>query len=169
MIYDNSGDYMKYNFLIPILSAILLGYLCASFILIKYDNTKEINNSKIVYFIQRGVYKNIENSKDDLADISNKLILKEDDKYYVYIGITYSKKTALKIKDIYKENNIETYIKEKSITNKEFLLELEQYDILLKNTKTKEELESILETIIATFEEDISDGGGINENKGYTG
>ena len=161
MLYNKLGDYMKYNFLIPILTAILLGYLCASFVLVKYDNSTEITNNKKVYFIQRGVYKNIESSKDDLVNIPNKLVIKEDDKYYVYIGITYTRKMADKINKIYKDNNIDTYIKEKNITNKEFLLELEQYDILLKNSKNKEEIESVLETIIATYEEDILDGGGV--------
>ena len=148
---------MKYNFLIPILSAILLGYLCASFILINYSDNKLIDTYKKIYFIQGGVYNNLNNSKDDFNDINNKLVIrnKDDNKYYVYLGITYSKKMADKVYKIYKENNINTYIKEVSIDNENFLSELEQYDILLKNSKTKEEIDNILETILATYEEDV--------------
>ena len=148
---------MKYNFLIPILSAILFGYLCASFILINYSDNKATDSLKKIYFIQGGVYNNPDNSKEDFKNINNKLVIrnKDDNKYYVYLGITYSKKMADKVKKIYKENNINTYIKEISIDNKNFLLELEQYDILLKNSKTKEEIDSVLETILATYEEDV--------------
>ena len=146
---------MKYKFLIPILLSILLGYLCASFVLINYGDNKEIYDSKKIYFIQGGVYNNLDNSKDDFKNINNKLVIVDDNKYYVYLGITYSKKMANKVNKIYKENNINTYIKEISIDNKSFLLELEQYDILLKNSKTKEEIDNILETILATYEEDV--------------
>ena len=146
---------MKYNFLIPILLSLLLGYLCASFILINYSDNKEVDDSKKIYFIQGGVYNNLNNSKDDFKNINNKLVIADDNKYYVYLGITYSKKMANKVNKIYKENNINTYIKEVSIDNKNFLLELEQYDILLKNSKTKEEIDSVLKTILATYEEDV--------------
>ena len=152
---------MKYKFFVPILLALLLGYICASFILIKYSDNKEIDIVKKVYFIQGGVYNSLDNSKNDFKNINNKLILKDNDRYYVYLGITYSKKMADKVKKIYKENNINTYIKEISVDNNSFLLELEQYDILLKNSKSKGEIDSILETILATYEEDVlNDLGG---------
>jgi len=43
------------------------------------------------------------------------------------------------------------------ITNwpKEFISELSQYDILLKSSKTIDEISSVLSTILATYEESV--------------
>lgn len=143
---------MKMNFLIPIISAVLLGYLCASFVLAEYDNSLENNN---VYFLQSGAYTSLESSKDDLTNIDNKLTIKENDKYYSYIGITASLNEAERIKKMYQDKKIDLYVKKVTIDNKEFINQLSQYEVLLKNSKTLDEINRILKVILATYEENI--------------
>ena len=144
---------MKRKILLPILLAIVFGYLCANYVYALY---KEEDNTTNVYFLQEGVYKSLE-SVEELKNLPSKLILKEDDKYYVYVGITSSLDQAKMIKNIYENNNINLYIKEKIIDNDSFLSELEQYDILLKNAKSFEEINNVFETVVATYEEKVLD------------
>ena len=139
---------MKVNFIVPIVSAIVLGYLCANYIISEYVSTTS-NSDNIVYFLQVSASDKEENTN---TNIKNQLTVKED-KYYTYIGMTLSKDEANKIKKIYKENNIDIYIKNKSINNNKFISELEQYDILLKNTNTKEEIDNVLGSILSSYEE----------------
>lgn len=140
------------KYLFPIIVAIILGYLCANYVLALYEEEKQENT---IYFLQVGAYKNKESIKDEFNNINNKLTLKEDNKYYTYIGITSSIKEANHIKKVYKDNNIDVYIKEKSIYNNSFLTELEQYDILLNTRNDFNEINSVLETILAVYEEEV--------------
>ena len=131
----------------PIILSIILGYLCASYALDEYHMTyDDINN---IYYLQIGAYTN----EDNIGDTTDKLVVHEDDKYYVYVGITTSYTNALKIRDLYKEKNIHLYIKDGYINNKDFILELEQYDVLISNSNTYEEVNSILKSILSTLEE----------------
>ena len=146
---------MKMNYLIPIISAIFLGFLCALFVLGKYNKSEAMVLGSKVYFLQVAAYNNIESSKDDFKNIDNKITIKENDKYYTYIGITSMESEANRIKELYKSENINIYIKEKYINNENFVNELVQYDVLLKNSNTLEEINSIFKTILATFEENL--------------
>lgn len=142
---------MKMNFLISILCALLLGCLCATFIFKEYKESENVFGlSNSVYFLQYGVY----TTKDSLDIKTEKYIeLEEDGKYYVYVGMTTSMDNAKKIQSTYKEKGIELYIKESYVSNNEFVSELSQYDILLSSSKTEEEMNSILSTVLASYEE----------------
>lgn len=142
---------MKMNFLISIVSALILGYLCANFIFNEYGNSQttfsETNN---IYFLQYGVY-----TKADSNDIKvDKYIqVEEEGKYYVYVGMTTNLENAEKIQKMYKDNGIDLYIKEGYVSNSEFVNGLEQYDILLGSSKTEDEINSVLSTVLASYEE----------------
>lgn len=142
---------MKINFLVSIVCALLLGYLCANFIFSEYKENKTVyGESNTIYFLQYGVYKNKDHEK---INASKYLEVKEDDKYYIYIGMTTSLENAEKIKNTYKEKGIEIYIKSDYVSNNEFVNELSQYDILLDNSKTEEEMNSVLSTVLSSYEE----------------
>ena len=146
MLYDKYGDVMK-KVLLPILWAVFFGFLCARYLIIEYDRDVYANTTK-VYFLQV-------DSLDKVNNISNKLLVKENDKDYLYIGITGNIDLANRIKKNYKENDISVSIREKQISQKDFITELEQYDILLKNSKTFDEINAILKVILATYEERV--------------
>lgn len=144
---------MKRKIVLPIIFALILGFLCANYVLALYSEDSSLNNT--IYFLQAGAYKNKESSNNDLKDIDNKILIKEDDKYYLYVGITTDIKEAERIKKIYQKNNIDLYIKEKIVENDSFYLELEQYDILLKNAKSYEEVNAVFKSVLATYEERV--------------
>ena len=140
------------NYIISVLAAVLLGFICANFVFNEYKNKD--NYGYDIYFLQVGSYSNLKASNDDLKEIKNKLTIKENDKYYSYIGITANLEEANRIKDLYKNSNIDVYIKKVSINDNNFYNELKQYDILLKNSNSREEMDNVLSTVLATFEEE---------------
>ena len=79
--------------------------------------------------------------------------MKEDDKYYSYIGMTSSIKVAEEIKKIYKKKGIDIYIKTKYIEEENLMNQIKQYDVLLESSKTIEEINSVLKTVLATYDE----------------
>ena len=142
---------MKINFLISILCALLLGGLCASFIFNQYkDNETVFGLSNSIYFLQYGVYTDI--NKADIK-VDDYIDLEEEGKHYIYVGMTTDIENAEKIKNNYKEKGIELYIKQNYVSNNEFVSELSQYDILLSSCKTDDELNSVLSTILSSYEE----------------
>ena len=142
---------MKINFLISIMCALLLGYLCATFVFNEYKNNETVFGlSNSVYFLQYGVYTNMEQAT---IKVDKYIDIEEDDKHYIYVGMTTSMENAKKIQDNYKEKGIDLYIKQEYVSNNEFVSELSQYDILLSSSKTNDEMTSILSTVLSSYEE----------------
>lgn len=142
---------MKINFLISIMCALLLGYLCATFVFNEYKNNETVFGlSNSVYFLQYGVYTNMEKAT---IKVDKYIDIEEDDKHYIYVGMTTSMENAKKIQDNYKEKGIDLYIKQEYVSNNEFVSELSQYDILLSSSKTNDEMTSILSTVLSSYEE----------------
>jgi len=158
MFYSNNGDdNMKLNFVVPIICAVLLGYLCASFIFNNYGVENYVFNEKgNIYLLQCGAYNNEETSKKEIKGIDEKITIKEDDKYYSYIGMTTDYKIAEKIQKLYKKENIDIYIKDSYLDDEDFINQLTQYDVLLESSNTKAEINAILKTVLATYDELIS-------------
>lgn len=142
------------NIVVPIICAVLLGYLCASFIFNQYGiNSLVFNENENIYYLQCGAYTTKEASEVKIDYIEDKITIKEDNKYYSYIGMTSDIKIAEKIKKIYKDKGIDIYIKSNYIENNDFINQLTQYDVLLDASKNIDEVNSVLKTILATYEE----------------
>ncbi len=153
-LYDNTGDHMKINLLIPIICAVLLGYLCASFIFNQYGVASLVFQEKgDIYFLQCGAYSTLDASNQPIDGIEEKITMKEGNKYYSYIGMTSNLKIAETIKSLYEKKGIDIYIKEIHLENEDFLNELTQYDVLLESSDTLEEINSVLKTVLATYDE----------------
>ena len=147
---------MKLNIIVPVICAVLLGYLCASFIFQQYGVTDFTFEEKgTVYLLQCGAYTTEKASQTKIEGIENKITVKEGDKYYSYIGMTSNKKIAQTIHDMYQKQGIEIYVKDSYLENEDFLNELSQYDVLLASSDTLEEVNSVLKTILATYDEII--------------
>lgn len=147
---------MKMNFIVPIVCAVLLGYLCASFIFDQYGTKKfAFSENRNVYYLQCGSYKTKEASEKEIKGIKDKITVLEGDKYYSYIGMTRNANIANEIEKMYKEKGIDIYVKKVDLDNEDFLNQLEQYDVLLESSDTFEEINSVLKTILATYDETI--------------
>lgn len=136
---------------------LILGTVSGIILNTKYkDNIiSTFNEGKIYYFLQEGVYSNEKIMLENTKDLETKLVNKENDKFYVYLGITRDEENAKKIKQIYNNKGYQLYIKEVSLSNEEFYNNVTQFDLLIKNTDKKEEILTIEEVVLANYEEII--------------
>lgn len=147
---------MKMNIVVPIICAVLLGYLCASFIFNQYGvNSLVFHDNGNIYYLQCGAFTTQEESKKNIKGIEEKITVKEGEKYYSYIGMTTNTEIAKNIQKMYQERGIDIYIKNGYIENDDFISQLNQYDVLLEASKNIEEVNSVLKTVLATFDEII--------------
>ena len=124
-----------------------------------YRNKDKISNvfneGEIYYFLQEGVYTSKEIMEENTKNIAIKAIEKQNDKYYVYLGITKNEKIAKKIKNIYEKKGYQIYLKEVKLNNEEFSSNIAQFDLLLNSTEKDDEILTIIEVILANYEEII--------------
>jgi len=135
-----------------------LGFLMGDLIFNNRDILLENVNMKgePYYFLEIGAYSDKEILKEELSDITPKVIDYHNDKYYVYVGITKSKKVAKQIKKIYQQKEITIKEKERYIDNEEFSNNVIQFDLLISATTNKEEILTIEEVVLANYEETIN-------------
>ena len=162
--YNIFGDTMKKYFWSIILS-LVVGIYLGKFTLSQYDdfNVFPVSfGSDTIYFLQEGVYSNVDVMKNSMSSFDYYIYDKEDDGYHTYVGITKSRENALKLEGFYEEKGYDIYVRENSINNNSFASVLTQYDILLSNAD-KDSIDSICSQILSSYEELV-----INEDKGNT-
>lgn len=121
---------------------IIIGYILGNVLFkSKIDLIKNITNKEIYYFIE------------EKGSNITKTSIKGYDNLYIKKGISRDLETANKIKSILEEQNKKITIKEKYLTNKEFKETVTQFDNLINETQSHEEILKIEETVIATYEE----------------
>ena len=138
----------------PKVLSIILGGICGKFLYQKYEDASFVFNAEdIVYFLQEGVYSSYDSLERNIKDINPKLVVKDNGKYYVYVGISKSKEGAEKIQKIYANKGYSIYQKEIEVEDTAFLANLEQYDILLESAKTEDDILTIAEVVLSNYEE----------------
>ncbi len=148
--------FMKLSFIIPIIFSILLGWFFGNFIYNQYSHvSEEYRNSETIYFLQQGVYSNDQVLKKNISSLDAFTTIEDDNKYYVYVGITNNYNDAIHIKKLYKEKGYDLYIKEDKSNNAFFLNDLKQYSILLQNTDDFTKVNRILKAVLASYEENV--------------
>ena len=119
-----------------------------------YNSVKEIvSKNESFYFLQEGVYEKKENLEKNIKNLEQKVVDYQDNKYYVYVGITKNRNIAQKIKKIYAKKGLNLYEKVKTISNEEFTNNVTQFDLLINNSTTDEEILTIEEVVLANYEE----------------
>lgn len=138
------------------LLAILLGGITGKILYNKYEDTTLVfNENNTAYFLQEGVYDTKESMNRNTKDINPKLVINKNNKYYVYVGISKSLDGINKIKRVYKRKGYNVISKEKKINDESFLINLEQYDILLESNTTTNDILTIEEVVLSNYEETI--------------
>lgn len=131
-----------------------IGFLLGELIFTnKINIIKKMSKEDTYYFLQEGVYSDYNNIQNNLIDINKKIITKKNNKYHVYVGITKDKEVLDKLINIYKEKHISVYPKEMSFNSKEFLINLEQFDLLIKETTDSDQILTIEEIVLSNYEE----------------
>jgi len=143
---------MRKNFLIPLIISIILGFISAQIVYSEYDK-KQVVKQNNTYILQGGVYTTKETLEKAIKSFNNYLVVSEDDKYYVYLAMTSSKDNVDKLKKMYENTGIDIYVREVNVDNVEFVSNLEQYDILIRSVDNNDNLVSINEVILSSYEE----------------
>jgi len=134
---------------------IIIGFFIGQFLFAdKIELIKRLQKGDTYYFLEEGVYNNYDNIQNNL-NINRKVIENNNNKYHVYIGITRDKEVLEKLKEIYKRDNINITVKEKILESVEFKTNVEQFDLLIKQTKDNSQILTIEEVVIANYEEII--------------
>ena len=144
---------MNKKIILSVVFTMLLGIATAKVVYSKTISSYDKKSNNTVYFLQLGVYTNKNSMQLDTKSIENKIVIQENDKYYVYVGISKSKKNLEKVSKLYKNDGYNLYIKEMSVLNNEFLVNLEQLDKLIESAKTNEEINTINMVILSSYEE----------------
>ena len=145
---------MKKNIFIFVI-VVIMGVYSGVTLYNKVNSVYAYDNKNTIYLLQLGVYNSLDTMNSDTKDITNKLVIKDKKNYYVYVGISKDKNNLKKIRKIYNRLGYNLYLKEEYINNEFFLTNIEQFDILLKNAKTEDEINSINSVILSSYEENI--------------
>lgn len=147
---------MKKTFLLSIIFiffGVVSGYILNT--RINLNSIETFKEETKYYFLQEGIYSNLDILKENTKKLDVKLINEENNKYYVYLAITTKKETAEKIKKIYDKKGYQTYIKEINLANEEFYNNVIQFDLLIEHANKEEEILTIEEVVLANYEEII--------------
>jgi sulfur transfer complex TusBCD TusB component (DsrH family) len=136
-----------------------LGTICGNFLYQKAPNSISVfQQDSSYYFLQEGVYTSKDVMQESIKDIPHKLVVFKDDMYYVYVGITKSEKNADKIQKIYEELGYQIHITTESLDNEEFSSNVTQFDLLVEEAESSEDVLTVEEVILANYEELIGTG-----------
>lgn len=145
--------------IIPLILSLIVGFLLAYYVINQYQDKEKLKTvfeeNTTVNFFQYGVYSSEENMKANTLNLNYYIYTISDNKYYVYVGAAKSIEATEKLKGYFKDLKYDIYVKEINIKDISFISELEQYDLLLKETSDKDVIKSICSQILAKYEEMI--------------
>lgn len=150
---------MKKTMLLAVIF-VVLGAVCGSYLYEKApDSISVFQENQTYYFLQEGIYSSKDIMQENVGDLANKLTVLEDNKYYVYVGITMSKSNANKIKKIYEDMGYKIYIKTVTLDNEEFSSNVSQFDLLVEESDSNDDVLTVEEVVLANYEQIF----GVNE------
>ena len=91
------------------------------------------------YLLQVGAYKNYDSISKKTKEYENYLVLKEEDLYKLYIGVTKDKEVYRKLVNLYASTS-SIYKKEITLSNQKFDDTLTKYDSLIKKSEDIKEI-----------------------------
>ena len=144
---------MMKKIMITLIISVTLGALSGIFLHSRFeDSLFAFNEGYKPTFLREGVYTDKKILEENTKKLDPKLIVYDDDKYYVYVGITTNEKIAEKIKDIYNKMDIDIYEKDVYINDDTFINNVEQFDSIILSSK-EEDILTVEEVILSNYEE----------------
>ena len=142
--------------IIPLLFAVTLGFYGAHIAYQFYQFKKTITDKSFnAYALQYGVYTSAATLEKNLSKLDDYVVSQEDGKYYIYLGFTTNYNNLSKMRRIYEDQDMEVYTKQMNISNSEFVSSLKQFDVLLANVESDEDIKSVNEAILSSYNEMI--------------
>lgn len=104
------------------------------------------------YLLQVGAYKDYDSISKKTKEYENYLVLKEEDLYKLYIGVTKDKEVYKKLVNLYASTS-SIYKKEITLSNQKFDDTLTKYDSLIKNSEDIKEINVVIKSELKFLEE----------------
>ncbi len=104
------------------------------------------------YLLQVGAYKDYDSISKKTKEYENYLVLKEEDLYELYIGVTKDKEVYKKLVNLYASTS-SIYKKEITLSNQKFDDTLTKYDSLIKNSEDIKEINLVIKSELKFLEE----------------
>lgn len=149
------------KYLLTILFALIVGFFLGNFLLKQYNDYETITVSvenKELYFFQYGVYSSLENMEENTINLENYIYKIEDEKYYVYIGLTGDKNNIDKLNKYFKGLGYDIIVKSYYVYDEEFINLLNNFDEVIKNTEDSTVLSSIICQTLQKYEDVVNNG-----------
>lgn len=144
---------------LPIFLALITGGVLGIFLMKQYDQKEqlrtvgEIGEAKEVYFLQIGVYSSKESMEENVSKIPYYIYQIENEKYYVYVGMSLKESNVEKLKEFFIANSYNIYVKKFNIANEAFTTVLAQYDTMLEQATDTSSYSAICGQVLAKYEE----------------
>ena len=143
---------MKKNIIIVITLGILTGFIFSRLMYQNYEGIEYIENDGNIYYVQYGVYTSNEAALANSKKLDNYIISEMEEKFYVYLAITSNYDNALKIKNMYEEKEIHSFIRSDYVNNSELLEKLNEYDEKIISLDKEEEIQSVMKEVLTDYE-----------------
>lgn len=141
-----------------LLFSILLGSIAGKFLYSKFSTeVLAFNEGYKLIFLRQGVYTDKKVMDENTKRLDPKLVIQEDDKYYVYVGITSNEKIAERLKKIYSDMDIDVYEKDVYVDDDTFVNNVTQFDSIILSSN-EEEILTVEEVILSNYEEVYGNG-----------
>ena len=144
---------MNKRYLIYISLAIAVGAVFGNIFYNKYEKEQSLEKEYNSYLLQLGIFDTKEDMNKELLEIDDYIVIEKNNKYYVYLGVSTNKKNVTKLQEIFLDKDINTSIKKTVISDVEFMNSLEQFELLLDSVSSNEDIMSINEAILSSYEE----------------
>ena len=144
---------MNKRYLIYISLAIAVGAVFGNIFYNKYEKEQSLEKEYNSYLLQLGIFDTKEDMNKELLEIDDYIVIEKNNKYYVYVGVSTNKKNVTNLQEIFLDKDINTSIKKTIISDIEFMNSLEQFDLLLDSVSSNEDIMSINEAILSSYEE----------------
>ncbi|MBP3461362.1 MAG: hypothetical protein J6K21_03020 [Bacilli bacterium] len=150
---------MKLKNMFPVVLCILIGFFMGNFMFKQYSqkvDTVSLTGENL-YFLQAGVFSSESSMKEAMSKSSYYIYRKENNMYYSYVGIVKNEKNLEKLKDYFKQEGYDIYVREMFVSNISFLTILDQYETLLQETTDNKIIKSIENQVLGKYEELVID------------
>lgn len=145
------------KYLPSIIIALICALMMTKIIFDQYDDKENIktifNSETIVYLVRVGIFSSMESMEKNCLNLNYYIYSIQDDKYYVYVGITENIENYNKIASYFKTLGYDNYRTEINIKNDAFIEILRQYDLLLKETTDNKIIDTICSHVLSKYEE----------------
>lgn len=136
------------NMILSIFICLIIGLTMSFYLFRQYDIPTSIEVEKLT-FLQIAVYSDMESLNKNI-NINQYIYSEEKDGIHVYVAITKNNAELLKI--FFEQKGYTVYLKEFTVSNENFIKEVENADLLLQQVTDEKSIMAIIREVLEKYE-----------------